>query len=122
MSMSANGRMERRLGLTWNRAGEQAIKRTILQANVVIALLIWTSALRANAQDREDRHGRESCSNASLRGNYGFQINGSIPGVFAIGGIALVTFGGEGKFYQDRQCTGFRRRSAPGNFGPQGYR
>jgi hypothetical protein len=40
------------------------------------------------------------CSNSSLRGNYGFQINGTIVGLGPIGGVALVTFDGEGNFTQ----------------------
>jgi hypothetical protein len=51
-------------------------------------------ALQATAQDDQ------SCSNASLKGTYGFQFTGSIPGVFAIGGVARVLFDGQGNFTQ----------------------
>ena len=40
------------------------------------------------------------CSNSSLRGNYGFQIKGTIVGLGPIGGIALSTFDGGGNFTQ----------------------
>ena len=40
------------------------------------------------------------CSNSSLRGNYGFQIKGTIVGLGPIGGIALSTFDGVGNFTQ----------------------
>jgi len=40
------------------------------------------------------------CSNSSLRGNYGFQIKGTIVGLGPIGGIALITFDGGGNFTQ----------------------
>ena len=37
---------------------------------------------------------------ASLRGNYGFQINGNIVGLGPIGGIAWITYDGAGNFTQ----------------------
>ena len=40
------------------------------------------------------------CSNSSLRGNYGFQIRGSIVGFGPIVGVALLTFDGGGNFTQ----------------------
>jgi hypothetical protein len=40
------------------------------------------------------------CSNSTLRGNYGFQIKGTIVGLGPIGGIALITFDGGGNFTQ----------------------
>jgi hypothetical protein len=45
------------------------------------------------------------CSNSSLRGNYGFQINGTIVGLGPIGGVALITFDGEGNFTQTDNVT-----------------
>jgi hypothetical protein len=40
------------------------------------------------------------CSNSSLRGNYGFQIRGTIVGFGPIVGVALLTFDGGGNFTQ----------------------
>ena len=48
---------------------------------------------------------RTGCSKGSLRGNYGFQISGTIVGFGPIGGIALVTFDGEGNFTQTDNVT-----------------
>jgi hypothetical protein len=48
---------------------------------------------------------RTGCSNGSLRGNYGFQISGTIVGLGPIGGIALVTFDGDGNFTQTDNLT-----------------
>jgi hypothetical protein len=45
------------------------------------------------------------CSNSSLRGNYGFQIKGTIVGLGPIGGIALSTFDGGGNFTQTDNVT-----------------
>ena len=47
------------------------------------------------------------CSNSSLRGNYGFQIKGTIVGLGLIGGIALITFdGGVPGARQQNSCSG----------------
>jgi hypothetical protein len=43
---------------------------------------------------------QSGCSNNSLRGNYGFQIRGTIVGFGPIVGVALVTFDGGGNFTQ----------------------
>jgi len=43
---------------------------------------------------------QSGCSDRSLRGNYGFQINGNIVGLGAIAGTALVTYDGAGNFSQ----------------------
>jgi len=40
------------------------------------------------------------CSDLSLRGNYGFQIKGTIVGLGPIGGVALTIFDGGGNFTQ----------------------
>ena len=70
------------------------MKQSVMTIAVPIALLVLIGALQASAQDDQ------SCSNASLKGSYGFQITGSIPGVFAIGGVARVLFDGQGNFTQ----------------------
>jgi hypothetical protein len=70
------------------------MKRSVVPVALSISLLFWLTALQASAQDDED------CSNASLTGSYGFQIDGRIPGVLAIGGIARVVFDGKGNFTQ----------------------
>lgn len=67
------------------------MKQSVMTITLPIALLVLIGALQASAQDDQ------SCSNASLKGSYGFQITGSIPGVFAIGGVARVLFDGQGK-------------------------
>jgi hypothetical protein len=59
-----------------------------------VALLFSTGSLQASAQDDQ------SCSSASLKGAYGFQINGTVPGVLAVGGVARVVFDGQGNFTQ----------------------
>jgi hypothetical protein len=59
-----------------------------------VALLFLTGSLQASAQDDQ------SCSSASLKGAYGFQINGTVPGVLAVGGVARVVFDGQGNFTQ----------------------
>ena len=43
---------------------------------------------------------RAGCSNESLRGDYGFQIRGTIVGFGPIVGVALLTFDGDGNFVQ----------------------
>jgi hypothetical protein len=43
---------------------------------------------------------QSGCSERSLRGNYGFQINGNIIGLGPIAGTALVTYDGAGNFTQ----------------------
>lgn len=48
---------------------------------------------------------RNGCSNGSLRGNYGFQIRGTVVGLGPIGGIALSAFDGEGNFTQTDNVT-----------------
>ena len=69
------------------------IKRNLMTAVLPIAL-VCMCALQARSQDDE------GCSNESLNGSYGFQINGSIPGTLAIAGIARVVFDGQGNFTQ----------------------
>lgn len=68
--------------------------KSVMTVALPIALLVLSGVLQATAQDDQ------SCSNASLKGSYGFQITGSIPGVFAIGGVARVLFDGQGNFTQ----------------------
>jgi hypothetical protein len=43
---------------------------------------------------------QSGCSDRSLRGSYGFQINGNIVGLGPIAGTALVTYDGVGNFTQ----------------------
>lgn len=50
-------------------------------------------------------HAQSGCSNGSLRGNYGFQIKGTIVGLGPIGGVARVTFDGAGNFTQTDNVT-----------------
>jgi hypothetical protein len=50
-------------------------------------------------------HAQSGCSNASLRGNYGFQIKGTIVGLGPIGGVARITFDGAGNFTQTDNVT-----------------
>jgi hypothetical protein len=52
---------------------------------------------------------QNGCSNSSLRGNYGFQIRGTIVGFGPIVGVALLTFDGAGNFTQtdDVSVNGF---------------
>lgn len=69
------------------------MKQSVLTAVLPIAL-VCMSALQTRSQD--DR----GCSNDSLKGSYGFQITGSIPGTLAIAGIARVVFDGQGNFTQ----------------------
>jgi hypothetical protein len=45
-------------------------------------------------------YAQSGCSDSTLRGNYGFQINGNIIGLGPIGGVALVTYDGTGNFTQ----------------------
>jgi hypothetical protein len=45
------------------------------------------------------------CSNVLLRGNYGFQIKGTIVGLGPIGGVARITFDGAGNFTQTDNVT-----------------
>jgi hypothetical protein len=70
------------------------MKQSAVAVALPIALLVLISSLQASAQDDQ------SCSNASLKGNYGFQISGSIPGTLAIAGIARLVFDGQGNFTQ----------------------
>jgi hypothetical protein len=70
------------------------MKQSVMAVVLPIALLFLTGSLQASAQDDQ------SCSKASLRGDYGFQFSGSIPNVLAIGGIARVVFDGQGNFTQ----------------------
>jgi hypothetical protein len=70
------------------------MKQSVVAVALPIALLVLISSLQASAQDDQ------SCSKASLKGNYGFQFSGSIPNVLAIGGIARVVFDGQGNFTQ----------------------
>lgn len=70
------------------------MKQRVMAVPLPIVLLFLTGSLQASAEDDQ------SCSNASLKGNYGFQISGSIPGVLAIGGVAKVVFDGQGNFTQ----------------------
>jgi hypothetical protein len=70
------------------------MKQSVMTIALSIALLVLICALQASAQDDQ------SCSKDSLKGAYGFQISGTIPGVFAIGGVARVVFDGEGNFTQ----------------------
>ena len=41
-----------------------------------------------------------SCSNSSLRGNFGFQFTGNIIGLGPIGGVGVATYDGAGNFTQ----------------------
>src|SRR5215467_3119188 len=41
-----------------------------------------------------------SCSNSSLRGNFGFQFTGTIIGLGPIGGVGVATYDGAGNFTQ----------------------
>jgi hypothetical protein len=68
--------------------------KSVMTIALPIALLIWIGALQASAQDDQ------ICSYASLKGAYGFQFSGTIPGVLAIGGVARVVFDGQGNFTQ----------------------
>jgi hypothetical protein len=69
------------------------VKRVMTVA-LPIALIVLSGTLKATAQDDQ------SCTDASLQGSYGFQVTGSIPNVFAIGGVARVLFDGQGNFTQ----------------------
>jgi len=71
------------------------MKQSVMAVALTIALLFLIGSLQASAQDDD-----QSCSVASLKGSYGFQINGSIPGVLAISGVARVVFDDEGNFTQ----------------------
>ena len=70
------------------------MKRSVAAVALSITLLVSIGSLKASAEDDQ------SCSKASLKGSYGFQISGSIPNVLAIGGIARVVFDGQGNFTQ----------------------
>jgi hypothetical protein len=50
-------------------------------------------------------HAQSGCSNASLRGNYGFQFKGTVVGLGPIGGVARITFDGAGNFTQTDNVT-----------------
>jgi hypothetical protein len=69
------------------------MKQSVMTVALPVALLFLTVSF-SSAQDDQ------SCSKASLKGSYGFQINGSIPGILAIGGVARVVFDGQGNFTQ----------------------
>src|ERR1700745_2220236 len=69
------------------------MKRNVPTVALAIAM-VCMSALQARSEDDQ------GCSAASLMGNYGFQISGSIPGTLAIAGIARVVFDGQGHFTQ----------------------
>ena len=45
-------------------------------------------------------HASGSCSNGSLRGNFGFQFTGNIIGLGPIGGVGVATYDGAGNFTQ----------------------
>ena len=45
-------------------------------------------------------HASGGCSNSSLRGSYGFQLNGNIVGFGPIGGVGVTTYDGAGNFTQ----------------------
>ena len=64
-------------------------------------------------------HAQSGCSESTLRGNYGFQINGNIIGLGPIGGVALVTYDGRGNFTQTDNVNinggGIPTLNTPGN-------
>jgi hypothetical protein len=70
------------------------MKQSIVAVALPVALLFFVGSFQASAQDDQ------SCSVASLKGAYGFQISGTVPGVLAIGGVARVVFDGQGNFTQ----------------------
>lgn len=79
--------------------------RTIRIAAVAVAVV---GLLMAGAQFRHKPtggilpivHASGSCSNNSLRGNFGFQFNGNIIGFGPIAGVGVATFDGAGNFTQ----------------------
>jgi hypothetical protein len=75
-------------------------KRIVLTVVLPIAL-ICIGAQQARSEDDQARsEDDQACSCESLKGSYGFQITGSIPGTLAIAGIARVVFDGQGNFTQ----------------------
>ena len=61
-----------------------------------------------------------SCSNASLRGSYGFERHGFNPGVGHVGGIGVVTFDGNGNLSGVQtnvtETTGINRNTFTGTY------
>jgi len=57
------------------------------------------------------------CSNSSLRGSYGFQLNGNIIGLGPIGGVGVATYDGAGNFIQtdNVNVNGFGSAPRPGS-------
>jgi len=79
--------------------------RTIRIAVVAVAAV---GLLMAGTQSRHKLnagilpivHASGSCSNSSLRGNFGFQFQGDIIGFGPIAGVGVATFDGAGNFTQ----------------------
>jgi hypothetical protein len=67
------------------------MKRSI--ASIVVCVSMWfAGSLPAWASDSGE------CSNASLRGSYGFQRQGFNPAVGHVGGLGVATFDGNGNW------------------------
>lgn len=66
--------------------------RRIMSVALPTVLLFCISALQARAEDDV------SCSNASLKGSYGFVLNGTIVGVGPLAIVGLAKFDGAGNW------------------------
>ena len=71
------------------------MKRNIMTTALPVALLICINALPASSQDDG------SCSSASLTGNYGFVLNGTIVGVGPLAIVGLAKFDGAGNWLRN---------------------
>jgi hypothetical protein len=68
------------------------MRRNVMSVALSTVLLFCLSALQARAEDDV------SCSNASLKGSYGFVLNGTIVGVGPLAIVGLAKFDGAGNW------------------------
>jgi hypothetical protein len=86
------------------------ISRSLVIATGVFVMggAAFDTMVRANAADKHDSrsgdNARQGCSNRTLKGDYGFSIEGTIlagtPNAFALRGVAMTHFDGEGNLTQ----------------------
>jgi len=67
------------------------MKRFFRTGALSIVLLLFISALQATAEDH-------TCSNISLKGSYGFVLNGTIVGFGPLAIVGLASFDGAGNW------------------------